>query len=100
MTQILTKTNLGSKGFIWLTAQGPLSREAKAGTQGRNLEAEAEVETVEESPAGFVAQNACLTCTNPKLEPQHPLQLGTETEYSFFQSGGRKIRSSKLVLER
>ena len=46
----VTECNLGREGFIWLTYLDNSSklREVKAGTQGRNLEAGTEAETVQE----------------------------------------------------
>lgn len=42
-----TKSNL-EKGFVWLIDYYPLSREAKARAQGRNLETRTEAKTMEE----------------------------------------------------
>lgn len=44
--EMLTKTNLGRKGFIWMTDQSLSLKGAKAGGQVRNLEARTKAETV------------------------------------------------------
>lgn len=44
----MTKTNLGRKGFMWLTGWSPSLREALTGTQDRKLEAGIESESTKE----------------------------------------------------
>lgn len=57
---MLTKINRGKVSLFQLTLldHGPLSREAKAGTQGRNLEAGAEAADLEK---------CCLPACSPWL---------------------------------
>jgi hypothetical protein len=60
----MTKSNLGRQKFIWLTLVGhsPSFREIKAGTEGMNLEAGTEAETIEEHCLLACYLLVCSTC--------------------------------------
>ena len=58
MINIITKTNKWRKGLIWLTGYKLSSGEARARTQGRNLEAGTDAETMERH---------CLVAGSPSL---------------------------------
>ena len=62
----MTKNNLGRKGFISSIVCSPSSREARAGTQSRNLDAETEAEALT-ACFSWLAQFACPGLVQPTV---------------------------------
>ena len=61
----MTKSKLWRKGLIWIIGYSPSSGDAKAGTQGGNLEAGIGAETMEDScllasPHGLLSLLSCI----------------------------------------
>jgi len=72
---MITKSSMGRKGLLQLTACSPSSVEVRAGAQGKNLEAGTDAETREEccllACSSWLAQPAFL------CNPEPPAQNGT-----------------------